>query len=574
MSTPPPTPPSRDGDSDINSGVDTNSSHTSTDSAFSTYSLVEDVGMRVSLDGHLPLFQVLPRLRTVRKFAPHVALTEVDSKALEFDSSTSQQLDLPQHIVVKSPEWLDTTCVPLLWKEVRAMMRLHTQGVLGCMPLVGVVVSALHCCYDGKDESDNATSKQVDEDDTSANEDREAVGDNGSICDGSAKEDDDAECVVITAGELLNAEPSAAVKELLADDGRRFEYRTRQIWVGFASGGSWGKWVAPDTSEYGQPDQGDATESKEFASFVSLHGWSAVLRQWQTLATALGSMHEHHIAHLDVKPYNIVMERDSATGQDEARLIDFATSVFVPADLDMSDEQAARDAYDPDAYWGKEKPVGWPSIPFDLTRICDKFEFGTLKYQGAERFIYKHPYARDVFAMGLSMLELLAPGVYDAACNAVGKEPLPIELVEMFALNTERAPHELRLDHHKVITWYRALRDQVERWRVLGMSIDQISCQDGFAALEQYDFVFEHLLAPFYDAVIGRVFDGAQVHSTPWLDAKSNARMAGDLALCAPLLKAIMASDRSTRPQDANVVGRLLEEWSEQMADALTELDQ
>jgi hypothetical protein len=58
------------------------------------------------------------------------------------------------------------------------------------------------------------------------------------------------------------------------------------------------------------------------------------------------------------------------------------------------------------------------------------------------------------------------------------------------------------------------------------------------------------------------------------LDAKSNARMARDLALCAPLLKAILASDRSTRPQDANVVGRLLEEWSEQMADALSEVDQ
>jgi hypothetical protein len=567
MSTPPPAPPSRDGDSDIDSGVD--SSHTSTDSDFSTDSPLEDVDMRLSLDGHLPLCEVLPRLRTVCKFGPQVALTEVDSKAFEFDSSTSQQLDLPQHIVVKSPEWLDASCVILLWQEVRAMMRLHTQGVLGCMPLVGVVVSALHCDY-SKGESDN---KQVDEHESSANEDREAVGDNGSTCDGSAKEDDDAECVVITAGELLNAEPSAAVKELLADDGQRFKFRTRQVWVGFASGGSWGKWVAPDTSEYDQPDQGDAAEAKEFASFVSLHGWSAVLRQWQTLATALGSMHEHHIAHLDVKPYNIVMERDSATGQDEARLIDFATSVFVPADLDMSDEQAARDAFDPDAYWCEEKPVGWPSIPFDLTRIFAKFEFGTLKYQGAERFIYKHPYARDVFAMGLSMLELLAPGVYDAACDAVGKEPLPNELVEMFALNTERARNELHLDH-RVITWYLALFDQVKRWRVLGMADDQISWEDGFAALEQYDFVFEHLLAPFYDAVIGRVFDGAQVHSTPWLDAMSNARMAGDLALCAPLLKAILASDRSTRPQDANVVGRLLAEWSEQMADALTEVDQ
>jgi serine/threonine protein kinase len=50
---------------------------------------------------------------------------------------------------------------------------------------------------------------------------------------------------------------------------------------------------------------------------------------------------------------------------------------------------------------------------------------GSRAYLGPERLIYKNPFARDVYGLGVSMIELIAPGFYVSKVIEVWDEAIP-----------------------------------------------------------------------------------------------------------------------------------------------------
>jgi hypothetical protein len=184
----------------------------------------------------------------------------------------------------------------------------------------------------------------------------------------------------VPTSELQSPTPSAPVQWLLADDMGGIQRRLRGVVLGNVDGGK-GSW------------HDKVAEAKARGPVnVASSEWQAVVAQWRSAITGLGILHSAGIVHHDMKASNIVRVSDT-----QAVLIDFEHALFVDSEEDE---------------WAFETPTTEEAA----IRVMRGFYANTWAFGTPERVTYgQFRFSRDLYAMALSMFELVVPGAVVAA---------------------------------------------------------------------------------------------------------------------------------------------------------------
>jgi hypothetical protein len=290
---------------------------------------------------------------------------------------------------------------------------------------------------------------------------------------------------LVPFSELLSDSPSEPVKCLCADNMNGVRRRLRGLVLGYEDGGK-GNW-------YKDLDSAKARGRMDAAS----PAWQAVMAQWRDALTGLGMMHEAGILHNDVKASNIVRASDT-----HAVLIDFEHALFVDEEEDS---------------WAFEVPKTEDAA----IRTVNALDTTTWMFGTPERVAYgPYRFSRDLYAMALSMFELIVPG-------AVAK-----------AVQTQDGRDDPRSPDHA----FGIAVDELFEYSDQALEID-------FEA--KYDRLYHGFLVPRYEEFRELLFrdDGSDGDRTAVLEA------------IRPLFDKLLDTNRDTRPADTAAMRVLIDEW-------------
>lgn len=136
--------------------------------------------------------------------------------------------------------------------------------------------------------------------------------------------------------------------------------------------------------------EGNLLEDVVFSGVTSAKDASKLLRE---LLAGLEAIHEKKIAHLDLKPKNILVDRNG-----RVRLIDFGAAKWV---AEKRDREKDKDLYGTPSYMAPEQLAGFPDPEGDR-RLADIWAVGVLFWEilSARRF-WSNQEAKDVLNKGL-----------------------------------------------------------------------------------------------------------------------------------------------------------------------------